>query len=462
MSSGSLPFATYHRASRLGSGTYGDVVCAYDDDGKEVALKIFQRGDDDEDDLEEDYDEDGGCLSTSPIELGALREISCLRLLRGEHAHPNITTLIDVQPHWTDPDLNEEVENGEGGHDGKQLRDALCMALPLYRGKSLHHALTHGYPLDRRTKVEIAHGILSAVAHLHDSRIIHRDIKPDNIMLEEEESEENVHTSSNKSAQPRQRWRPVLIDFSLAKQSSPGDEREDEPTRHTGEAGTATYTAPEVLESEPYGCPADLWSVGVVLLELLSGSPSPVQKEKHAGSWVEATLKSLPPDQPFPALVRMLLKPDPRQRWTARQALGHDLFSKFGLSPPCLPPVPIDIAAALPLDLEDATVPRRRRERVEKACRYLESENPTTAVAALEYAAALAQLDDAIDDPKSPLILHCVVLAYRFHEVHVLDLEGLDEAVKGPFETWTLADYVDEESTIFMLLDFCLYPRGIL
>lgn len=459
MSSGSLPFATYHRASRLGSGTYGAVVCAYNDDGEEVALKIFRR---DDDEGEEDDDEDSrGCPSTSPIELGALREISCLRLLRGEHAHPNIATLIDVQPHWTDPDLDDDIESGEGG-DTKQHRDTLCMALPLYRGKSLHHALTHGYPLDRRTKVEIAHGILSAVAHLHDSHIIHRDIKPDNIMMEEEESEENLKQSSNNSTQPRQRWRPVLIDFSLAKQSAQGGEGEGEPTLHTGGAGTATYTAPEVLESEPYGCPADLWSVGVVLLELLSGSLGPVQKEKHAGSWIESTLKSLPPDQPFPDLVRMLLQPDPCQRWTARQSLGHDLFLKFGLSPPSLPPAPIDIAAALPLDLEDVAVPRRRRERVEKACRYLECENPLTAVAALEYAAALAQLDDAIDDAKSPLILHCVVLAYRFHEVHVLDLEELDEAVKGPFVAWTLSDYVDEESTIFMLLDFCLYPRGIL
>jgi hypothetical protein len=294
-------------------------------------------------------------------------------------------------------------------------------------------------------------------------------------MLEEEESE-NIQISSNQSNtnhQPRQRWRPVLIDFSLAKQTGRGgfggkedeeedDDLEEEKIRHTGAAGTATYMAPEVVANEPYGRPVDLWSVGVVLLELLVGSLSPAQKEKHAGSWIEATLKSLPSDQPFPDLVGRLLEPDPLRRWTARQALEHDLFRKFGLSPPPASGGPIDVAAALPLDVDGASVPRKRRERIERACRYLECDNPRTAVAAMEYAGALALLDDAIDDPSSPLALHCAVLAYRFHEVHVLDLVELDSATQGPFQAWTLEDYVDEESTIFMLLDFCLYPRGIL
>jgi serine/threonine protein kinase len=73
MSSGTLPFANYHRASQLGSGTYGSVVCAYNEDGDEVALKVFRPSENDDDD--DDDREEGLC--TSPVELGTLREISC-------------------------------------------------------------------------------------------------------------------------------------------------------------------------------------------------------------------------------------------------------------------------------------------------------------------------------------------------------------------------------------------------
>jgi serine/threonine protein kinase len=310
------------------------------------------------------------------------------------------------------------------------------------------------------------------VAYLHDNGILHSDIKPDNIMLEQGDNNENVEKknrsecigSSENSDHRNHPWRPVLIDFSLAKQArNVGVDAvsETEAVQHTGGAGTATYTAPEVVAHEPYGCTADLWSVGVVLLEVLSGCCIPAQKEKHAAAWIDTTLTSLP-DLPFPNLIRKLLEADPSLRWTARQALDHELFAKFGLRPPACPRARINIATALPLDVDDVTVPRKRLDRVDRVCRFLECENPQTKVAALEYAAALSQLDDAVDDAKSPLLLHCVILSYRFHEVNVLDLDELNDATKGHFADWTLADYVDEEATIFLLLDFCLYPRGIL
>jgi len=200
-------------------------------------------------------------------------------------------------------------------------------------------------------------------------------------------------------------------------------------------------------------------------------------------------------DQPFPNLLRGLLNPDPRARLTARQALEHPLFAKFGL------PVPevrvIDIAEALPVETEggdevDDAVPveaenespnnfpksarknrcngrNRKRDRVlekrakviDSACRHLGSENPTTPRAALEYCQALAELDDTIDDlSQSQSLLHCAVLAFRFFELEVLDLDELDAETNGTFAKWTLEDYVDDEATIFMILDFCLYPRN--
>ena len=83
MSSGSLPFNTYHRTQALGEGSFGSVVTVYNDDGEEFAMKLFVP--EDEDDNEEE----------STLEVGALLEISILRLLREGNGHPNI---VPYQP----------------------------------------------------------------------------------------------------------------------------------------------------------------------------------------------------------------------------------------------------------------------------------------------------------------------------------------------------------------------------
>jgi serine/threonine protein kinase len=249
MSSGSLPLATYHRAAQIGAGTYGSILIVYNEDGEEFALKLFLDDDDDDDD-DEDDDE-----CARPSDLGALREISCLRLLREENAHENIVAICDVQSEWTDDDV------------GAGTAGCLGMSLPLYRDGTLGDAITARKLQSRKCKVKIAHGLLSAVAFLHDNGIMHRDIKSDNILLENEDNDDEND------------YKPVLIDFSLAKlvdtvMCSGGanvvlSSEDDEPTQHTGEVGTVTYTAPEVVAQEAYSLPMDVWSVGVVLLELL-------------------------------------------------------------------------------------------------------------------------------------------------------------------------------------------------
>ena len=72
----------------------------------------------------------------------------------------------------------------------------------------------------------------------------------------------------------------------------------------------------------------------------------------------------------------------------------------------------------------------------------------------------MEQLDDELDDlQQSAALLDCVVLAFRFWEREVLDLECLEEHDTGLFAQWNLAEYVDNETTLFLLLDYCLYPR---
>ena len=135
-------------------GTYGSVVTVYNDAGEEFALKSF------------DPDEDNGTL-----ELGTLREVSILRLLREENGHPNIVSLVDVQ-----------TEGEEEYSDG-----SFCMTMPLYSHGDLGSAIAKGLvkqgPAGRKQRVELAHGLLSAVAFLHDNHIIHRDIKSANVTI---------------------------------------------------------------------------------------------------------------------------------------------------------------------------------------------------------------------------------------------------------------------------------------
>ena len=450
--SGSLPLAKYHRASSVGSGTFGSVLTVYNDNGEEYAIKIFAKEDDE------------------PIDLGALREISCLRLLREGNTHSNIIAMVDVQSSI----LDEDEEAGAG-------TDGLGMVLPLFPDGSVAGALTDERfkGLSRREKVKFAQELLSAVATLHDNGILHRDIKSDNVLLKVDENGS---------------YHPVLIDFSLAKPVNatmfdiwtiPGNRkgkvdgtlawnRDFQAFRHTGEVGTVTYTAPEVFqEEEPiYGTPMDLWSVGVVLLEVWCDQLLAAQKNSHALKMIESHLTNLPEDKPFPILLRNLLRIDPSLRWSARQALRSDAFAKLGLAEP--PVRRMNVASALPVDSAeddegDSSAPSKaaqrktlnRRRLVEKLCNELGgAEHPMTIPAALDYAVQMEQLDDELDDlSQSTSLLDCVVLSFRFWERELLDLEGLRDIDTGYFAQWNLADYLDNESTLFLMLDYCLYPR---
>ena len=307
------------------------------------------------------------------------------------------------------------------------------------------------------------------VAFLHDNHIIHRDIKSDNVMLMESEEDSD-------------RIVPVLIDFSLAKFVAGKNAVLPPGATHTGEIGTPTYTAPEVVAKEKYGLPSDLWSVGVVLLESLIGELT-VDRDKAAARLIEEKRESLP-ESPFATLIRGLLEPDVDKRLTAREALALPVFKKFQLE---VPPIrAIDVGAAFSNDEEDEvndkinekalkpingnrkSISKQQklspRERlIKKLCNEIECNNPKTEIAASVYAKEMEQLDDELDDiANTQTLLDCVVVASRFYEEELISLEELEEDDGGhypSFRDFDIETFRDNEVAIFSIMDYSLYLR---
>ena len=210
-----------------------------------------------------------------------LREISALRLMRGKNGHPGVLRMLDV------------IE-----HEGE-----LCMVMPKYpcnlteavQGKAIG-----------KNKLKISHMLLSSIAYMHAQGFMHRDIKGDNVMLTDD-------------------MEPVLIDLSLAKPVG-----SDTAMTHTGNVGTAKYIAPEVYRGEAYSSKADLWSTGVVLLEMFIDQILNVDRDKAALALVEKVTAELPPAKPSTPFLRAMLEPEHEKRATAIQALSMEpLCSKF-------------------------------------------------------------------------------------------------------------------------------------
>ena len=474
MSSGNLPLGTYHRASSLGEGTYGSVVTVYDDGGAEFALKLFIDDEDSDSDSEEE-DPDGA------LDLGTLREISILRALRCENSHPNVVEIHDVKT----------LESGEEGEElGAGTGGCIGIAMPLFRDGTLGAAIDSGSlsGSDRRAdRVGISHGLMSALAFLHGNGIMHRDVKADNVMI-----------VRDPSGPPR----PVLIDFSLAKivdssvcggGQNPTEFGLDEGTTHTSSCGTPTYRSPEVIASLPYGIASDVWSAGVVLLEMIRGRTLEVDNDRGAMRVIGEERETLP-DQPLPNLVKGALREDPRDRTTAAEALDCPLFAKFGLSVDSRTFGKVVMAKALPLDGDegedraqaqcndprqgvgktprkggrggrskiDPTLARRMRT-VQRICNRLGCAHPLSRQAAMCYAGQMEQLEEGLDDVRGcQALLDCAVLAARFFERDMPHLPDLDECESGDFADWSLEGYRDNETTLWMMMDFCLYPRNLL
>jgi Protein kinase domain len=169
-------------------------------------------------------------------------------------------------------------------------------------GKTLRQALTAG-ELDDRGAVEVATQVLEALAHAHGRGIVHRDVKPSNILLAEGDAVD-----------------ARLLDFGLAQMAE-----FDSLTAMGDVPGTLGYISPERLLGKPSTFSADVWAVGVILWEMLGGShPFREAGVKETSRRIQSgapPLQDVRPDLPAPLCkaIASALAVNPAQRPKAGQ-----------------------------------------------------------------------------------------------------------------------------------------------
>jgi len=270
---------TYEIGAALGAGGMGEVYRARDEKlNRDVAIKVLPAA------LSENSDR--------------LHRFEQEAQAAGALNHPNILVIYDVGTNENAPYVVSELLEGES------LRDRLD-----------HGALASRKAIDYAT--QIARGLAAA----HAKRIVHRDVKPENLFI-------------TKDGQVK------ILDFGIAKLINPssktvtGDEV-DTVKLHTNPGvvlGTAGYMAPEQVRGKPADHRADIFAFGAVFYEMLSGR-RPFQGDTSIET-MSAILTSEPPELSElnhyvpPAVERVVnhcLEKKPEERFQSTRDLAFDL-----------------------------------------------------------------------------------------------------------------------------------------
>ena len=198
----------YELGDRIGAGGFGVVYRAFQPTvEREVAIKII--------------------LPEFANHPDFIRRFEAEARLIARLEHPHIVPLYD---YWREP-------------------NAAYLVMRLLRGGSLGNLIKHG-PLDPGLSMHMLHQIASALYAAHRSGIIHCDIKPANILLDEDQN-------------------AYLGDFGIAKIL--GDANPEDQTRTESRPGSAAYISPEQIRSEPLQPQVDIYSLGMLIFEMFTG-----------------------------------------------------------------------------------------------------------------------------------------------------------------------------------------------
>ncbi len=264
MSSIPTSIGRYEVLGSIGRGGMGSLFLALDPKlDRQIAIKLLR---DDDDELRERF----------------AREARAAARLR----HPNIVTIFDV-----------------GEHDGQPF-----IAMEYIQGQTLAEVVRGNVPLPLVRKLELMEALCDGLGFAHKSGIIHRDVKPANLMLDADGSLK-------------------ILDFGIARAAESSS-----MTQAGMLIGTLNYMSPEQVSGQPVDLRSDLFAVGAVFYELVS------YKQAFPGGLMAGILNKILSGQPEPLpsivpeidpqvvrIIERALDKDPAQRYQDLTAMRHDV-----------------------------------------------------------------------------------------------------------------------------------------
>ena len=264
--------------SRLGTGGQGEVHLAEDTHLKRrVAIKTLTLR----------------SVQSSQREA-RVRALLDEALIVGQLAHPNIVTLYDA------------------GQEGERP----WLVFEYVEGKPLSALIKEVGKLPVARAVDIAIQVLKAVGFAHGKGVVHRDLKPANVMI-----------TGTETAR--------VMDFGIAQLT------QVKPEPDTTFVGTPAYMAPEYIAGERYGAKSDLFAVGMLVYEMLTGKPAVTGQNPYEIMHKVAHEPFAPPSQVNPEiderlddLVLKALAKDPAGRFESAAAMEDALYRYLSPEPP--------------------------------------------------------------------------------------------------------------------------------
>ena len=283
----------------------------------------------------------GRAVAVKYLNAASLRDENARRLFRAEATtagldHPGVV-------HVLDSGTAEDLATGAS---------IPYIVMEFVPGDSLRTVLRQDGALGLDRALDLTVQLLEALAYCHAAGLVHRDIKPSNVMV----------TPSG---------RVRLVDFGVARHVGDASEQLDDASRFV----TTAYASPEQAQRSPTDSRSDLYSVGCVLYELLTGRPPFVGEEQDVlferlvdePKAPSAHNPEVSPD--LDAVVLRSLRRDPADRYPSAEAMKGDLegVMRSRRAPAAPPVVPRDVPAAASADwpavrvLRPARPARRRR-----------------------------------------------------------------------------------------------------